>query len=1005
MPPNYDFHNCLSPREFEELVQGILEIKEKVSFEISGRGKDGGVDLRYWEGETKVIVQVKCYQKNYKQLIGVLKNQEKQKAKAQKPTRYILVTSMQLEMAHRDEIFNLFDGLIASRDDIIDKQDLNKLLGQEQYQAVERTHYKLWLSSTGVLSSLIDEIVHRDILVDSIVELEEIKKTVQVFVQNSGFRRGLDILEKFRYILISGEPGIGKTTLGRALAAYYLQRKGYSEFVYADTVGAARRMYKERESQVFFIDDFWGDTFKKEKHPHNEEKQLLKIIRRVSDSQNKILILTSREYVLQQGLIEYQDEQMRQTFDLGKCFLQLEDYSELVKAKILFNHLYFSRLEWQYVNVIANGYEQITTHPNYNPRIIETFLKQGSVLVDEKTPWEYYKEFLNYLNEPLSFWKSIFIKQTSGAQLTALLLFLSSQPMRIDDLRASYYSCIEVQEQGYRPIQELEFDNIIAQLEKTMIKTYDRDSTMLVTFQNSSIKDFLYYHLANNLDYYGKMLIQGCPFINQLLFIFKTTDARRDVEDWSEEDLFSAEKIRLNEKHERLICDRIIADFDILKYSYVERDIYEHQPSIYDDPEEYKVRKLYDILFCLDTKANSSLQEFLKNKIKHLCQKLHHDEYPFSYDDMVEFPYLVQTSLPLGIDYNESLVITDYYKRCRFAEHLLHLQQFEEVFPQPFSDFKKVHYKFIKRKIRDVFLEDVEFFLLDGEDDRIDYLVDFIYPCILESYKLRDSKKFQKDLKVVLSDYYVGHSNREEEEEENADLLNEKQKEENNLSERIRAEKDALLGVANEIHDREDIEVIDFIHHNAQTAVEASELISFYENEQPWYIWPFFSNLHQLSLLIVFFRDQKKLPQQSTTFYEKFAAYLLRQDRNIVFHVDHIVDMFSEFAFDMMVKGQVIFSEHTFKNHIAFKHRWNEKEIDWSRMLSFPFIVQRGKWYEFQTLAFQAYLSLKHFLKHKEEKNYRDFLNLRGAFVDIEHDIYLVLILIAKIRKSVDLSR
>lgn len=193
VPPNYDFHNCLSPREFEELVQDILEIKEKVSFEISGRGKDGGVDLRFWEGETKVIVQVKCYQNNYKQLIGVLKNQEKQKAKAQKPTRYILVTSMRLEMAHKD-------GLITSRDDIIDRQDLNKLLGQEQYQTVERTHYKLWLSSTGVLRSLIDEIVHRDILADSIAELEEIKKSVQVFVQNPSFRISLDILEKFRYI-------------------------------------------------------------------------------------------------------------------------------------------------------------------------------------------------------------------------------------------------------------------------------------------------------------------------------------------------------------------------------------------------------------------------------------------------------------------------------------------------------------------------------------------------------------------------------------------------------------------------------------------------------------------------------------------------------------------------------------------------------------------------------------------------------------------------------------
>lgn len=94
--PNYDFHNCLSPREFEEFARDVLEIKEKVPFQISGRGKDGGVDLRYWEGTTKIIVQIKCFQNKFSQLYSVLKNQEKQKAKALDSTRYILVTSLPL---------------------------------------------------------------------------------------------------------------------------------------------------------------------------------------------------------------------------------------------------------------------------------------------------------------------------------------------------------------------------------------------------------------------------------------------------------------------------------------------------------------------------------------------------------------------------------------------------------------------------------------------------------------------------------------------------------------------------------------------------------------------------------------------------------------------------------------------------------------------------------------------------------------------------------------------
>jgi hypothetical protein len=380
--PNYDFHKCFSPREFEEFARDVLEIREKVSFEISGRGKDGGVDLRYLEGTTKIIVQVKCFKNDYRQLFNVLKNQEKQKAKVLNPTRYILVTSLPLELTQRDEIYNLFDGLIKTQGDILDGFKLNRLLENEQYHHIERTHYKLWISSSNILAAMIEEIVHRGTITESKFELEEIRKTVQVFVQNPSFQVGVDILEKNRYILISGEPGIGKTTLGRCLAAYYLQRFGYRDFIYVDKMNSALSMYKDKEKQIFFFDDFWGDIFKDEKLPQNEEKRLLRFIQRISESRNKILILTTREYVLQQGLEEYHNEQLKILFDIGKCFLQLEDYSDLIKARILFNHLYFSEnIEWDYVEVIANGYERIINHENYNPRIIENFLNQCPSLI------------------------------------------------------------------------------------------------------------------------------------------------------------------------------------------------------------------------------------------------------------------------------------------------------------------------------------------------------------------------------------------------------------------------------------------------------------------------------------------------------------------------------------------------------------------------------------------------------------------------------------------------
>ncbi|WP_338554629.1 restriction endonuclease [Paenibacillus sp. KS-LC4] len=998
MPPNYDFHNCLSPREFEEFVRDILEIKEKVPFEISGRGKDGGVDLRYWEEMKKIIVQVKCYQNNYNQLLNVLKNQEKLRARALNPTRYILVTSIKLELTKRDEIFALFEGLIKSHDDIIDRDDLNKLLGQEQYQHVERTHYKLWLSSTSILTSLIEEVVHRDILVASGWELEEIKKTVRVFVQNPSFGRALDILERSRYVLISGEAGIGKTTLGRCLSAYFLQCKGYKEFIYADTVGVALRMYKEKEKQVFFLDDFWGDIFKDAKLPHSERKNLLSFIRQISDSPNKLLIMTSREYVIQQGLIEYQDEQLKRTFDLGKCSLQLEDYSDLIKTKILFNHLYFSRFEWEYVRVIANGYERIIQHPNYSPRIIETFLNQGTVLLEDSSPLEFYKKFLKYLDEPLSFWKHIFINQTYGAQLTSLILFLSTQPMRLFDLKETYYSCIEASGKMDNQIQAIEFEGIITQLEKTMIKTYYNRETasILVNFHNPSIKDFLYQHLSVNLSHYGRIIIQGSLFLNQLLYIFKATNINRHIYDESDESSFSQKKIRLPKKLEDMLTDKIISEFDQLKYSYAESDVFEHKASIYVSSEDCIVRKLHDILFNFGVNENAQIDKFVASKIQDLYLKFNNEEYPLSYDDMVEFPYLIKMAMPLKIEVDGYLLINNYYKCSRFAEHLLMINEFEEVFPKEFIDFKKKNYKSIKADIKYVLLDDIDFFASDGEYDRVDFLIDFIYPEVLKSYKLRDSKAFWKEMRMTAGydDDNVKAESKKRLEwlETNRKKIELEEEHERKTAELIKAEREALLGVNETFSDEE---INDFIKVYSHTHTEARELIICYENEKPWYIYPFFNNWNRLSLLLDFYHDKKNLPLSSAYFYEQFASYLIKIHSITQSNgdVNAIVEMFSEFAFDMMKDGRIVFSQQNIENHHAFMDKLETGQIDLSSLLAFPFIVQRGKWYEFQTLMFQVYLSLKKILSHNEKQravSYVDFLNLKDAFLDHEHDIWVL---------------
>lgn len=304
-------------------------------------------------------------------------------------------------------------------------------------------------------------------------------------------------------------------------------------------------------------------------------------------------------------------------------------------------------------------------------------------------------------------------------------------------------------------------------------------------------------------------------------------------------------------KLEILLRNRIISEFDTSRYSYAEGDAYEHKPSVYVEPKNCIVRKLNDVLFSFGINENNQMDAFIIDKVKYLCTILHEEDYPFSYDDMVEFPYLINAVMPLKIDFDGSSLINDYYQCSRFAEHLLLINEFQKVFPEEYADFKKTNYKTIKNNIKNVLLDDVEFFASDGEDERVDFIIDMVYPEILKCYKLRDSIKFWRELRMTAGYFYdLDEDNKKQLKEKKIRAERIKNEEEiEKTNELIKAERDELLGLSEELSDET---IISFIKINMQDAKEASELIYLFKNKKPWYIWPFFSNWNRLSLLLAF---------------------------------------------------------------------------------------------------------------------------------------------------------
>ena len=124
--PDYDYQN-LSPTEFEDLTQGLLQKQLDIIFESFTTGRDNGIDLRYSQSfANDIIVQCKRY-KDYNSLFNNLKKEVANVTKIN-PSRYIVVTSVGLTPARKKIIFKLFTPYIKNTADIYGKNDLNNLL-------------------------------------------------------------------------------------------------------------------------------------------------------------------------------------------------------------------------------------------------------------------------------------------------------------------------------------------------------------------------------------------------------------------------------------------------------------------------------------------------------------------------------------------------------------------------------------------------------------------------------------------------------------------------------------------------------------------------------------------------------------------------------------------------------------------------------------------------------------------------------------------------------------
>ena len=503
-------YSALDSFEFETLARDVAEKITNVKLSCYAAGADGGVDASdyyYHMGKQKrVVVQAKHWSRYVSpaEWIETVDRLIDRLGKTQKipSDELVIVTSARVSEEVQCKIIESGNSKGINHCVVIDSIKLDDFLQKEENKSILKHHFKLWIAGTNILSLMLN----RSVDIDTGVFLDQIEDHKGLYVQTSVFDKAVESLRHNSVLLITGDPGTGKSVLTEMIA-YQLAAANY-QVVYSscnNIDGIKGVIAPDCENTLFVLDDFLGqrcldvDSLKM--------RELVMLLRYVSKLKNCHAVLNSRISILNEAKrIDDSFSRFIESMGIGIVVINTSEMSLLDKARIFLSSLSYGKVPMEYVDSLRTRAPsflsaqmkciELCRHDNYNPRIIEFCCR--SEFWEGVSPSSFPDAIKEKLDHPNDVWQNEFEErlEKSERMLAYQLFSLGDNNIPIISLKTAYETRLRLEPELDCSVDT--FGKALKRLQETIIKTVYIEGEPYVSMANPSVNDYCACFLANN---------------------------------------------------------------------------------------------------------------------------------------------------------------------------------------------------------------------------------------------------------------------------------------------------------------------------------------------------------------------------------------------------------------------------------------------------------------------------------------------------------------------------